>query len=165
MNSTTQAYKFIAATTLVLTAIGPCAAAEPVPKTVTVFADEAVQATDQTSTYEANCPSGKYRLRVNRNAKRVEFEFAGATRSTTDLSGTPFGAAALRGLTGKYHSTCPNGALRLYFDGFEPVPGAALKPVTSRTTLQNNGVIADYTGLLETATGSLNARFLLVEEE
>lgn len=130
---------------------------------VTVYADEAPYATEQAMTVEATCPSGKYKLRFNQNDNRVEFDFDGPTRTTVDLSGTPFAAIFLgKGLHGKFYSTCPKaGGIRVYFHGLEPKKGPVLKTVKYRVTIGSDGVITDDGGgLVDESAEGINHVFL-----
>jgi hypothetical protein len=157
MNSTTKALHLIASLTLALTATLTSAA----ERRVTVYADESKYATDQAMTYEATCPSGKYRLRINQNDSRIDFDFEGRTRTTVDLSTTPFGATFLgKALHGKFYSTCPPNALGVYFYGIEPKEGATLRAVSYHFTIGSNGVIIRDTGLNEETAESINSSFL-----
>jgi hypothetical protein len=157
MNPTAKAFQVIASLTLALTATLTSAA----ERRVTVYIDDAPYATDQAMTYEATCPSGKYRLRINQNDERVEFEHEGSTRTTVDLSTTPFGATFLeKELHGKFFSTCPKGGITVYFYGIEPKEGATLRPVKYRFTIGSNGVITRDDGLDEEDAQSINFWFL-----
>lgn len=159
MNPTTKALHAITSVTLALTATLTSAEGQ---QRVTVYADEAPYATEQAMTYEATCPSGKYRLRFNQNDNRVEFDFDGPARTTVDLSTTPFGATFLgKALHGKFYSTCPkNGGIRVYFWGIEPIKGSTLKAVKYRVTIGSDGVITDDGGLVEESAEGINHIFL-----
>jgi hypothetical protein len=159
MDPTAKALCTIAPVAMALTATLTAAAAQ---QRVTVYADEAPYATGQAVTYEFTCPSGKYRLRFNQNDHRVEFDSESQTRTTVDLSTTPFGVNFLgKGLHGKFYSTCPKpGGIRVYFYGIEPKTGPTLKPVKYRVTIGSDGVVTDDGGLVEESPEGINFTFL-----
>jgi hypothetical protein len=159
MNPTTKALHAIASVALALTATLTSAAGQ---RRVTMYVDDSDYATEQAMTYEATCPSGKYKLRVNQNDNRVEFEFDGPTRTTVDLSSTPFGETFLgKALHGKFYSKCKeNGAIRIVFYGIEPKDGPTLKGVRYGATIGSDGVIIHYDPLDEESAVSINGRLL-----
>lgn len=132
------------------------------PQRVTVYADEASYATEQAMTYEAMCPSGKYRLKFNQNDNRVEFDFDGPGRTTVDLSRTPFGTTFLgKSLHGKFYSTCPaTGGIRVYFYGIAPKQGNALITVKYSATIGSDGVIIGGGELVDEPAAGINQTFL-----
>ena len=158
MNPSTKALHAIAAVAMALTATLTAAGQQR----VTVYADEAPYATEQAMSFEATCPSGKYRLRYNQNDNRVEFESEGPTRTTVDLSTTPVGATFLgKALHGKFYSTCPKGGgIRVYFYGIEPKDGPTLKTVKYSVTIGSDGAIIHGGELVEEHPGGINYIFL-----
>lgn len=159
MNPTSKPIRAIAAVALVLAATLAAAGGQ---RRVTVYVDDSDYATEQALTYEAACPSGKYKLRINQNDNRVEFEFDGPTRTTVDLSTTPFGETFLaKALHGKFYSKCKkNGAIRFVFYGIEPIDGPTLKAVRYGATIGSDGVITRYDPLDEESAEVINSVFL-----
>jgi len=157
MNPTSKALHAIASVALIFSAPITSAAGQ---LRVTVYADEAPYATEQAMTYEATCPSGKYRLRFNQNDNRVEFD--GPARTNVDLSATPFGATFLgKALHGKFYSTCPkNSGIRVYFYGIEPKEGPSLKTVKYSVTVGSDGLIIHDGELVESTAEGIKFIFL-----
>lgn len=124
---------------------------------VTVYADEAGYATNQTMTYSATCPSGTYIFRFNQNDERAELEVNGPTPINVDLTRTSIGGTFLgKALQGKFYSTCPKDGIRVYFTGIEPRKGTTLKPVKYRFTMDRNGGIISDDGLVDASVEDLN---------
>jgi hypothetical protein len=157
MKQTTSAIRLLASVAFFL----PATLSVAGQQRVSVYADEANYATNQTMTYAATCPSGTYMFRFNQNDERVAFDFEGRTRVTADLTRTPIGAAFLgKALQGKFYSTCPKDGLRVYFSGIEPKAGSVLKLVKYRFTIDSNGQIISDDGLDEASVEDLNWSFL-----
>lgn len=162
MKSTTKALCLVASAALASTSQLALAGQSQ----IVVYAEDAKHATDQAVVHEATCPSGKYKLRINQNDDRVEFEFDGATRGKVDLSSTPFGQTFLkRALNGKFFSYCPkDGGIRVTFYGIEPAKGSVLKPVKYRITFGNDGAVKHDSGLADTTAEGINIWFPRMEQ-
>jgi len=137
--------KFIALTSLVLSAYSAYATATPV--VITAHSSHAIQPSSSDLQYDIACPAHRYKLAINYERDEILWHLDGE-RIDSSLPTTPLGELLIsRQLYGRFGFACVAQGISLTFLGFHLDTAANVQPVEYLAVIGNDGSVLMSTKL------------------